>query len=66
MQTEEEATINLNRINQEAQQSGGCPWSLSFSFGRSLQVGGCLPFCGRSLCVLGLDGTRDEGRHALL
>ncbi|KAI3428677.1 hypothetical protein D9Q98_007500 [Chlorella vulgaris] len=37
-QTEEEATINLNRINQEAQQSGGCPWSLSFSFGRSLQA----------------------------
>lgn len=37
-QTEEEATVNLNRINQVAQQQGSAPWSLSFSFGRSLQA----------------------------
>eukprot|EP01024_Parvocaulis_polyphysoides_P040232 TRINITY_DN3654_c0_g6_i1.p1 TRINITY_DN3654_c0_g6~~TRINITY_DN3654_c0_g6_i1.p1 ORF type:complete len:358 (+),score=39.21 TRINITY_DN3654_c0_g6_i1:147-1220(+) len=34
-QTEEQATINLNTINQ---QVVGCPWSLSFSFGRALQA----------------------------
>lgn len=39
-QTEEEATVNLNAINRLAQQQGRAPWSLSFSFGRSLQVGG--------------------------
>lgn len=37
-QTEEEATVNLNRINQLAQQQGRAPWALSFSFGRSLQA----------------------------
>eukprot|EP01023_Acetabularia_acetabulum_P014933 TRINITY_DN17259_c0_g1_i1.p1 TRINITY_DN17259_c0_g1~~TRINITY_DN17259_c0_g1_i1.p1 ORF type:complete len:360 (-),score=57.47 TRINITY_DN17259_c0_g1_i1:359-1438(-) len=37
-QTEEQATINLNTINQQAEQDGGCPWSLSFSFGRALQA----------------------------
>ncbi|PSC75875.1 fructose-1,6-bisphosphate aldolase [Micractinium conductrix] len=37
-QTEEEATVNLNAINQLAQQQGRAPWSLSFSFGRSLQA----------------------------
>ena len=40
-QTEEQATLNLNRINQvarEHQPGGGAPWSLSFSFGRSLQA----------------------------
>ncbi len=40
VQTEEEATINLNRINQLAREQGRAPWSLSFSFGRSLQVKG--------------------------
>ena len=45
LQTEEEATTNLNRINQLAQQQGRAPWSLSFSFGRSLQVGGCVSVC---------------------
>lgn len=38
VQTEEEATVNLNRINQLAQQQGRAPWALSFSFGRSLQA----------------------------
>eukprot|EP01097_Dermamoeba_algensis_P005885 TRINITY_DN3703_c0_g1_i3.p1 TRINITY_DN3703_c0_g1~~TRINITY_DN3703_c0_g1_i3.p1 ORF type:complete len:198 (-),score=53.92 TRINITY_DN3703_c0_g1_i3:15-608(-) len=33
-QSEEEATINLNAINQHA---GPKPWSLSFSYGRALQ-----------------------------
>ncbi|PRW44409.1 fructose-1,6-bisphosphate aldolase [Chlorella sorokiniana] len=37
-QTEEEATVNLNAINRLAQQQGRAPWSLSFSFGRSLQA----------------------------
>eukprot|EP00798_Chlamydomonas_sp_ICE-L_P016275 gene16275-22455_t len=37
-QTEEEATINLNAINLLAQQAdSGCPWALTFSFGRALQ-----------------------------
>mgnify|MGYP001807138298 CR=1 FL=1 len=38
-QTEEEATINLDAVNREAQAVGRCPWVLSFSFGRALQVG---------------------------
>lgn len=44
-QTEEQATTNLNLINQLAQQpaseyrsTSSCPWILSFSFGRSLQA----------------------------
>ncbi len=44
-QTEEQATSNLNFINQLAKQpasatreTSGCPWILSFSFGRSLQA----------------------------
>lgn len=32
--------MNLNAINRLAQQQGRAPWSLSFSFGRSLQVRG--------------------------
>ena len=32
--------MNLNAINQLAQRQGRAPWSLSFSFGRSLQAGG--------------------------
>ena len=36
-QTDEEATINLNAINQRA-AVGGAPWQLSFSFGRGLQA----------------------------
>ena len=45
-QTEEQATENLNLINQLAKQAPSsfrpslttCPWMLSFSFGRSLQA----------------------------
>ena len=36
-QTDEEATINLNAINQRAAVVGA-PWELSFSFGRGLQA----------------------------
>jgi fructose-bisphosphate aldolase class I len=39
-QSEEEATVNLNALNRLAQQGGKAPWSLSFSFGRALQVRG--------------------------
>jgi fructose-bisphosphate aldolase class I len=35
-QTDEEATINLNAINQRA--ASGAPWQLSFSYGRGLQA----------------------------
>ncbi len=38
-QTEEEATRNLDAVNREAQAVGRCPWALSYSFGRALQVG---------------------------
>lgn len=39
-QTEEEATLNLNMINRQAKAAPTKhPWHLSFSFGRSLQVG---------------------------
>ena len=45
-QTEEEATVNLNAINQYAQQQGHKGWSLTFSYGRGLQVSFGLPSCG--------------------
>ncbi len=45
--------MNLNAINRLAQQQGRAPWSLSFSFGRSLQVGGL--WCGPLLsCIVAL------------
>ena len=37
-QSEEEATVNLNAINQYAAESGPKPWALSFSYGRALQA----------------------------
>jgi len=37
-QGEDEATANLNAINRLAQESGGVPWALTFSFGRALQA----------------------------
>ena len=36
-QSDEEATVNLNAINQRA-KSSCAPWKLSFSFGRGLQA----------------------------
>ena len=37
-QTEEEATVNLNAINLYAQKQNHKSWSLTFSYGRGLQV----------------------------
>ena len=37
-QSESEATVNLNALNQLALQSSSAPWALSFSFGRALQA----------------------------
>jgi len=37
-QSEEEATINLNALNQLASNGRAAPWALSFSFGRALQA----------------------------
>ncbi|GAQ78678.1 Fructose-biphosphate aldolase [Klebsormidium nitens] len=37
-QSEQEATVNLNTLNSLALQTGGAPWTLSFSFGRALQA----------------------------
>lgn len=36
-QSEEEATRNLNAVNQYAQRKGRTPYALTFSFGRALQ-----------------------------
>ena len=37
-QSDEEATVNLNAINQAAAGSSSAPWELSFSYGRGLQA----------------------------
>jgi len=37
-QSDEEATINLDAINRYAAKVGGCPWEISFSYGRGLQA----------------------------
>ncbi len=37
-QSDEEATVNLNAINQAAAGSSAAPWELSFSYGRGLQA----------------------------
>ena len=37
-QSDEEATVNLNAINQAAAGSSSAPWQLSFSYGRGLQA----------------------------
>ncbi|GKA96286.1 fructose-bisphosphate aldolase 6, cytosolic, partial [Tanacetum coccineum] len=44
-QTEEEATINLNAINQ---RKGKSPWTLSFSFGRALQHSALRAWLGKA------------------
>jgi len=36
-QSAEQATANLNAINQAAQADGGAPWQLTFSYARALQ-----------------------------
>ncbi|KAL2317537.1 hypothetical protein Fmac_031413 [Flemingia macrophylla] len=43
-QSEEEASLNLNAINQV---KGKKPWSLSFSFGRALQQSTLKAWCGK-------------------
>ena len=45
-QSDEEATINLNAINQRA-GDGGTPWQLSFSYGRGLQAAPLKAWAGR-------------------
>lgn len=45
-QSDEEATINLNAINQKA-ASDGAPWQLSFSYGRGLQAAPLTAWAGR-------------------
>ena len=37
-QSDEEATVNLNAINQAAAGTSAAPWELSFSYGRGLQA----------------------------
>lgn len=46
-QSEEEATQNLNAINQYAQSTGGRPWTLSFSYGRALQASTIVAWQGK-------------------
>jgi hypothetical protein len=48
-QSEEEATVNLDTLNRLAQQGGGAPWALSFSFGRALQVCRCCGAAGAAV-----------------
>jgi fructose-bisphosphate aldolase class I len=47
-QSEEEATVNLNAINQYAAATGGRPWALSFSFGRALQASAIQAWQGKA------------------
>ena len=46
-QSDEEATVNLNAINQRA-ASVGAPWQLSFSYGRGLQQAPLKAWAGKS------------------
>lgn len=52
--------MNLNAINRLAQQQGRAPWSLSFSFGRSLQVG-LGAGCGVVRCCSEVGPCQDAG-----
>ena len=45
-QSDEEATVNLNAINQHA-AAFGAPWQLSFSYGRGLQAAPLKAWAGR-------------------
>ena len=49
-QSDEEATINLNAINQRA-AAVGAPWQLSFSFGRGLQAAPLKAWSGQTANV---------------
>ena len=46
-QSDEEATANLNAINERANEFGA-PWALSFSYGRGLQAGRLKAWSGES------------------
>ena len=46
-QSDEEATVNLNAINQAAAGSASVPWELSFSYGRGLQATPLSVWAGR-------------------
>jgi fructose-bisphosphate aldolase class I len=45
-QSEEEATVNLNTLNQMAGEQL-CPWRLSFSYGRALQASTIKTWAGK-------------------
>ena len=55
-QSDEEATINLNAINQQAGVLGA-PWQLSFSYGRGLQAAPLKAWSGQS-------GNTDKAKQA--
>merc|ERR1712098_396886 len=50
-QSEEEATINLNAINQYKQGSNIKPWRLTFSFGRALQASCIKAWAGKDVAA---------------
>merc|ERR1712106_146145 len=50
-QSEEEATLNLNAINQYKQGSPIKPWRLSFSFGRALQASCLKAWAGKDVAA---------------
>jgi len=50
-QSEEEATLNLNAINQYKQGSIIKPWRLSFSFGRALQASCLKAWAGKDVAA---------------
>merc|ERR1712112_539941 len=50
-QSEEEATLNLNAINQYKQGSPVKPWRLSFSFGRALQASCLKAWAGKDVAA---------------
>ncbi|NND65693.1 MAG: fructose-bisphosphate aldolase class I [Gammaproteobacteria bacterium] len=47
-QSAEQATENLNAMNQLANEQGGYPWQLSFSFGRALQAPALTAWAGKT------------------
>jgi len=55
-QSDEEATVNLNAINQEA-KAVGAPWELSFSYGRGLQAAPLKAWAGSAANVQKAQGV---------
>jgi fructose-bisphosphate aldolase class I len=56
-QGDDEATRNLDAINRYAQQVGGVPWQLSFSFGRGLQAAPQKAWSGKAENVAAAQGA---------